>query len=152
MHSILPVDSFFAFALSFRLDCVVSFLCLFTAIIVWRHVHHPLYRFPGLSLAAWSNVLHSYWFLGGRQPYEILRLHENYGPVVRLPPMSSPSTPSDHGKTSTVFVRGITRLSRVPSKMAAPSPTRRIRLSASEIPSRMARCGNISPMPFLTVR
>lgn len=37
-------------------------------------------------LAAYSNILHSYWFLGGRQPYKILELHEEYGPVVRTSP------------------------------------------------------------------
>jgi cytochrome P450 len=52
----------------------------------WNHLRHPLYRFPGPFLASWSNVLHSYWFLGGRQPYEILALHEKYGPVVRTSP------------------------------------------------------------------
>ncbi len=49
-------------------------------------MHHPLYRFPGPFLASWSNILHSYWFLSGRQPYEILKLHEKYGSVVRTSP------------------------------------------------------------------
>lgn len=31
-------------------------------------------------------MLHSYWFLGRRQPYKILALHEKYGPVVRTSP------------------------------------------------------------------
>lgn len=30
--------------------------------------------------------MHSYWFLGGRQPYKMLELHEEYGPVVRTAP------------------------------------------------------------------
>jgi Cytochrome P450 len=59
---------------------------VFAATILWNHVRHPLYRFPGPFLASWSNVLHSYWFLGGRQPYKILALHEKYGPVVRTSP------------------------------------------------------------------
>ena len=33
-------------------------------------------QIPGPFLAAWSNVLHSYWFPGGRQPYNILELSE----------------------------------------------------------------------------
>ena len=49
-------------------------------------MNHPLYRFPGPFLASWSNILHSYWFLSGRQPYQILALHEKYGPVVRTSP------------------------------------------------------------------
>ena len=54
--------------------------------IIYKHVTHPLYHFPGPLLAAWSNALHSYWFLGGRQPYKVLELHEKYGPVVRTAP------------------------------------------------------------------
>ena len=56
------------------------------ALVLWRHIRHPLYRFPGPYFASWSNVLHSYWFLSGRQPYKILDLHEQYGPVVRTAP------------------------------------------------------------------
>ena len=55
-------------------------------VVLWNHVHHPLYRFPGPFLASWSNLLHCYWFLSGRQPYEILKLHEKYGPIVRTSP------------------------------------------------------------------
>lgn len=54
--------------------------------MLWKHVHHPLHRFPGPFLASWSNILHSYWFLSGRQPYHLLQLHEKYGPVVRTAP------------------------------------------------------------------
>ena len=56
------------------------------ALALWRHIRHPLYRFPGSYLAGWSNVLRSYWFLSGRQLYRILDLHEKYGPVVRTAP------------------------------------------------------------------
>lgn len=59
---------------------------VFAATTLWNHVRHPLYRFPGPFLASWTNALYSYWFLGGRQPYEILALHERYGPVVRTSP------------------------------------------------------------------
>jgi cytochrome P450 len=53
---------------------------------VWKHINHPLYNFPGPKTAAWSNLLHSWTFLGGRQPYDILALHEKYGPIVRTSP------------------------------------------------------------------
>jgi len=49
-------------------------------------VYHPLYKFPGPPSAAWSNALHSYTFMSGRQPYKLLDLHEKYGPVVRVAP------------------------------------------------------------------
>lgn len=61
-------------------------LVLLAILMFWNHVRHPLYRFPGPYLASWSNILHSYWFLGGRQPYKLLELHERYGPVVRTAP------------------------------------------------------------------
>ena len=54
--------------------------------VIHDHVNHPLYKFPGPILAGWSNVLHSWTFLSGRQPYKILALHEKYGPVVRTSP------------------------------------------------------------------
>ena len=49
-------------------------------------MRHPLYRFPGPFLASISNAPHSYWFLGSRQPYKLLQLHDKYGPVVRTSP------------------------------------------------------------------
>jgi len=47
---------------------------------------HPLARFPGPALAAISNFPYSKSYLGGRQPYDSLALHEKYGPVVRTAP------------------------------------------------------------------
>ncbi|KAI9879763.1 MAG: hypothetical protein M1830_007205 [Pleopsidium flavum] len=51
-----------------------------------KHLNHPLAKFPGPTAAAWSNIPYCYWFLGGRQPYKILELHEKYGPMVRTAP------------------------------------------------------------------
>jgi cytochrome P450 len=66
---------------------------------IYKHVTHPLYSLPGPPTAAWSNVLYSKMFLGGRQPYDMLRLHEKYGPVVRVAPnevsFSSPTSWED---------------------------------------------------------
>ncbi|KAL4961628.1 cytochrome P450 [Aspergillus stella-maris] len=64
-------------------------LTLFLLIIVhalYKHITHPLYNFPGPRSAAWSNLFYSRMFLKGRQPYDILALHERYGPVVRVAP------------------------------------------------------------------
>ncbi|KAH9906691.1 putative cytochrome P450 [Xylariomycetidae sp. FL2044] len=49
---------------------------------------HPLYQFPGPRLAAMS-FLYEAWFdfiLKGRYSMEIKRLHEIYGPVIRINP------------------------------------------------------------------
>ncbi|PVH91509.1 benzoate 4-monooxygenase cytochrome P450 [Periconia macrospinosa] len=64
---------------------------------------HPLARFPGPALATISNFPYSKSYLGGRQPYEFLALHEKYGPVVRTAPnelsFSSPEAWRDiHGQ------------------------------------------------------
>ncbi|KAI4730515.1 putative P450 monooxygenase [Aureobasidium sp. EXF-10728] len=50
------------------------------------HLWHPLYRFPGPFLASFSSIPHCSSFLGGRQPFDRLALHEKYGPVVRTSP------------------------------------------------------------------
>lgn len=61
-------------------------LSLITTLAVRRHIQHPLCKFPGPFIASFSNVLHSYWFLGGRQPFKLLDLHNKYGPIVRTAP------------------------------------------------------------------
>ncbi|KAK3687929.1 cytochrome P450 [Podospora appendiculata] len=64
-----------------------------------KHFTHPLYKIPGPRLAAWTNFPYSRMFLGGRQPYEMVALHEKYGPVVRVAPnevsFSSPASWED---------------------------------------------------------
>jgi cytochrome P450 len=67
---------------SLPVDAFIIYLCHAT----WTHLRHPLRKFPGLRLAAWSEVPYCYWLLRGRQPYVMLRLHEKYGPVVRIAP------------------------------------------------------------------
>ncbi|KAJ8128639.1 hypothetical protein O1611_g4997 [Lasiodiplodia mahajangana] len=53
---------------------------------IYKIYFHPLSKYPGPKLAAVSNAAHSWWFLGGRQPFKLLELHEKYGPVVRTAP------------------------------------------------------------------
>ncbi|KAM5349723.1 hypothetical protein ACJ41O_006228 [Fusarium nematophilum] len=49
---------------------------------------HPLYRFPGPRIAAASYLYEAYydWWLLGRYGNEIRRMHERYGPIVRINP------------------------------------------------------------------
>ena len=54
--------------------------------IIRQIYFHPLSKFPGPKLAAVSNFPYSRSYLGGRQPYDILALHEKYGHVVRIAP------------------------------------------------------------------
>ncbi|KAI1861411.1 uncharacterized protein JN550_010791 [Neoarthrinium moseri] len=49
---------------------------------------HPLYRFPGPRLAA-ASFIYEFWFdfvLLGRYSHEIKRMHDFYGPIVRINP------------------------------------------------------------------
>ncbi|KAL8923515.1 MAG: hypothetical protein Q9172_003088 [Xanthocarpia lactea] len=62
-------------------------------VIVWliaaavkRLYFHPLSNFPGPRIAALSNIHYSLSYLGGRQPYDVLKLHDTYGPIVRVAP------------------------------------------------------------------
>ncbi|KAI0868729.1 cytochrome P450 [Hypoxylon argillaceum] len=54
--------------------------------IICKIYFHPLSSYPGPKLAAVSNVAHCWWSLSGRQPFKLLKLHEEYGPVVRTAP------------------------------------------------------------------
>ncbi|KAI8938843.1 hypothetical protein NX059_004706 [Plenodomus lindquistii] len=49
---------------------------------------HPLARFPGPKIAAASYLYEAYydWYLGGRYGKLIARMHEQYGPIVRINP------------------------------------------------------------------
>jgi cytochrome P450 len=49
---------------------------------------HPLSRFPGPKIAAATYLYEAYydWWLGGRYGKVIARMHEQYGPIVRINP------------------------------------------------------------------
>jgi cytochrome P450 len=49
---------------------------------------HPLSRFPGSKIAATTYLYEAYydWWLGGRYGKVIARMHEQYGPIVRINP------------------------------------------------------------------
>ncbi|KAI9878961.1 MAG: hypothetical protein M1830_010015 [Pleopsidium flavum] len=69
------------------ISAVVIIFLLHRLLVVRRQLYlHPLSKFPGPPLAAISNFNYSRSYLGGRQPYDMLKLHEKYGPVVRVAP------------------------------------------------------------------
>ncbi|KAK1818116.1 hypothetical protein LTR12_007523 [Friedmanniomyces endolithicus] len=56
--------------------------------IIYRIYLSPLARFPGPKLAAVSKAYHFYFDVlkAGKLPFELVRLHERYGPIVRIGP------------------------------------------------------------------
>ncbi|KAF5393698.1 hypothetical protein D9757_000365 [Collybiopsis confluens] len=55
---------------------------------LYRLLFHPLHRYPGPALAALTNWYGKYYSLveGGQLVYKIEKLHELYGPVIRIGP------------------------------------------------------------------
>ncbi|KAH6680155.1 cytochrome P450 [Halenospora varia] len=56
------------------------------SIVVYRLYFHPLARFPGPKINAISDIPAIIWVLQGRLPMETRKIHEKYGPVIRLSP------------------------------------------------------------------
>lgn len=57
-------------------------------VALYRVTYHPLTAFPGPKLAALSYKYEFYFdgILGGQYTAEISRMHEKYGPIVRINP------------------------------------------------------------------
>ncbi|KAH8432079.1 cytochrome P450 [Aspergillus melleus] len=66
----------------------VALLLLPAVIAVYRLVLHPLAHVPGPKLAAITNAYELYFDVvrGGQYTFEIQRLHQIYGPIVRISP------------------------------------------------------------------
>ncbi|KAI6084063.1 cytochrome P450 [Hypoxylon rubiginosum] len=54
--------------------------------IIFLSYFHPLSRFPGPSIAAFSNIWYAYHWISGRYPWAIENALRKYGPVVRIAP------------------------------------------------------------------
>ncbi|KAK5119639.1 hypothetical protein LTR85_007468 [Meristemomyces frigidus] len=70
--------------------CTVGLLVYQLCTAIYRIFLHPLRKFPGPKLAAVSFLYEGYYDVlkspGGQFTYEISRLHNLYGPVVRISP------------------------------------------------------------------
>ena len=57
---------------------------------IWHVVYnlflHPLASFPGPKLAAVTQLHYIYYLLSGKLPFNNLKLHEKYGPIIRIAP------------------------------------------------------------------
>lgn len=56
------------------------------ALSIYRLLLHPLRNLPGPPLAKVTRLWHSWRYLRGSWHDDILKLHEKYGPVVRIAP------------------------------------------------------------------
>ncbi|KAH6848218.1 cytochrome P450 [Chaetomium sp. MPI-CAGE-AT-0009] len=61
---------------------------LFTVLSWWTlsYVRSPLKRYPGPPLAGWTNLWRFFVVRSGGYPRRIKKLHDKYGPVVRIGP------------------------------------------------------------------
>ncbi|KIX92184.1 uncharacterized protein Z520_12065 [Fonsecaea multimorphosa CBS 102226] len=56
------------------------------AYVVYQRFLHPLAKYPGPFLASLTDVWQAHQFMTLQQPYNLTRLHEKHGPIVRYGP------------------------------------------------------------------
>ena len=68
---------------------IVSGLILnISSLIIYRLIFHPLRHIPGPLLARLTYGYQMYYdvYLGGLMPRHLAKLHQKYGPIVRIAP------------------------------------------------------------------
>ena len=61
-------------------------IVLLAGYVIYQCFFHPLAAYPGPFLAKITDVWQVHQFLTLKQPYNLTKLHENYGPFVRYGP------------------------------------------------------------------
>lgn len=61
-------------------------MCFLATWGIYNSFFHPLSRFPGPKTWGATRFVHSYYLWKGTFVYEVAKLHEIYGPVVRIAP------------------------------------------------------------------
>lgn len=74
-------------AVSSLLFSILLIICLaISAQVIYYRLFHPLAHIPGPFLASFSRLWLLFQTLGGQQHISHLRVHEEYGPIVRIGP------------------------------------------------------------------
>ncbi|CAO2652154.1 Nn.00g004370.m01.CDS01 [Neocucurbitaria sp. VM-36] len=68
--------------------CVAAYTCYVVGLVFYRLYLHPLARFPGPRIAAVTSWYEAYFeiVLKGRYSRQISKLHDQYGPIIRVTP------------------------------------------------------------------
>ncbi|KAK6381925.1 hypothetical protein LTS17_003810 [Exophiala oligosperma] len=66
--------------------CALLILLILPSIAIYNVTLHPLAKAPGPKLYAMSDLPHLHKLVTGRWPFELKKLHDKYGPVVRFGP------------------------------------------------------------------
>ncbi|KAI0894937.1 benzoate 4-monooxygenase cytochrome P450 [Annulohypoxylon nitens] len=95
------------------LPCSIVLFGLWAFRIVYNIYFHPLAKIPGPWIAAITDIPYCWWLLGGRQPFDMLKLHNKYGPAVRIAPNEVSFNTAQawkdiytHGPGRQVFIKG----------------------------------------------
>lgn len=65
---------------------LVTLAVLYIAQVIYYVVFHPLQKIPGPFLARFSGLWRNIRYFRGTWHDDVLKLHEKYGPVVRIAP------------------------------------------------------------------
>ncbi|KAF4236360.1 hypothetical protein CNMCM6805_005849 [Aspergillus fumigatiaffinis] len=81
MESFIPSQSLVVW-------CIHSLVCYLTLRTIYRLYFHPLRKIPGPRLAAATHFVEFYYDVlkGGKYIWEVEKMHERYGPIVRINP------------------------------------------------------------------
>ncbi|KAI2786849.1 Cytochrome monooxygenase [Penicillium oxalicum] len=64
----------------------IACLGLFLTHAIYKRITGPLSKIPGPEISKWTEAVYVYYWLRGQIPFYVHKLHEKYGPIVRISP------------------------------------------------------------------